>query len=181
MKVSRFDTAKHIAMQSAPIIVFLVSGWFSYMALVDDASSRLEWATRKEAELRMEFEAKHQKSAQLTSARRKHSELRSLVEGGLLLPQDAAIDSMQIVGEIAAAHGVTIRSTKDIGIEEFELYEQRGVEITVSGDFKSIGAFARDVAAAPQLIVPQSWSMRADRVLTLTARLGIIRFSDYED
>ena len=114
----------------------------------------LEGAERKEAELKVEFEDKAKRAAQLELYKEQLAEME-VSFGALLrqLPESTEVESLLVdVSQTGLASGLEIKKFKPSEEEKKGFYAELPIELQVSGSFHQLAEFVSGIAALPRIV-----------------------------
>lgn len=144
----------------AAFVAVLVAG-LSWWLLVQPKLPVLDTAEQKEAELKMQFEAKYRIAvnldaykAQLAMIKKDFSSmLRSLPTSN---ETPGLLDDITYVG---TASGLTFKMLNWQSDVPKEFYTELPIEMEVSGNYHSFGAFASKIAGLPRIVTLHDFSL----------------------
>lgn len=114
----------------------------------------LERAERKEAELKIEFEDKAKRAAQLELYKEQLAEME-VSFGALLrqLPETTEVESLLVdVSQTGLASGLEIKKFKPSEEEKKGFYAELPIELQVTGSFHQLAEFVSGIAALPRIV-----------------------------
>ncbi len=114
----------------------------------------LEGVERKEAELKVEFEDKAKRAAQLELYKEQLAEME-VSFGALLrqLPETTEVESLLVdVSQTGLASGLEIKRFKPSEEEKKGFYAELPIELQVTGSFHQLAEFVSGIAALPRIV-----------------------------
>ncbi len=121
----------------------------------------LEKAEKKEKELRVTFDKKQSKAANLEAYSQQLEEMKKSF-GALLrqLPNKTEIESLLTdISQTGIASGLEIEYFKPEGLSPKEFYAEFPIKLKVTGRFHQFGKFASGVAALPRIVTLRNISI----------------------
>ncbi len=114
----------------------------------------LEGVERKEAELKVEFEDKAKRAAQLELYKEQLAEME-VSFGALLrqLPETTEVESLLVdVSQTGLASGLEIKRFRPSEEEKKGFYAELPIELQVTGSFHQLAEFVSGIAALPRIV-----------------------------
>ena len=154
----------------ALFIVIVVSG-ISYFGIVSPKLPLLDQAEAKEAELKMQFQAKYRLAANLSAYKQQLAQIEEDFSSMLkLLPTrnetPGLLDDITYVG---TSEGLTFRLINWEKEIPKEFYTELPIRIEVSGGYHNFGEFVSKVADLPRIVTMHDFEVHTDQ--------GGLRFS----
>ncbi|VAW57161.1 Type IV pilus biogenesis protein PilO [hydrothermal vent metagenome] len=130
----------------------------------------LETAEKKEQELRVTFDEKQSKAANLEAYAQQLEDMKQSF-GALLrqLPNKTEIESLLTdISQTGIASGLEIEYFKPEGLSPKEFYAEFPIKLRVTGRFHQFGKFVSGVAALPRIV-----TMRNIKILKPKSKSGV--------
>lgn len=134
------------------VILILVAG---YYLLINDKRDELEREQAQEVTLRIDFEFKQQKSANLEAYEKQLADMRELLETMFRqLPGKTEMDKLLVdVSQTALAAGIDVQLFEPQQEAFKDFYAERPIIIRMLGDYHQFGEFVSGVAALPRVVI----------------------------
>lgn len=125
-----------------------------WVAVGEDKQDDLDKAIKEEKGLRVQFEEKAAKAANLEAYKEQIVELESLLDAQLRqLPNSNEVANLlDDISFIAQDNGLTLASIKWEPEVQKEIYTELPMNIHVTGTYEQLGSFAADTAALPRIV-----------------------------
>lgn len=140
------------------ILVVALGFWFDTKPQI----KTLERAQKKENELRLVFDQKQSKAANLEAYKQQLSEMKRSF-GALLrqLPNKTEIETLLTdISQTGIASGLEIEYFKPEGLSPKEFYAEYPIKLRVSGRYHQFARFISGVAALPRIVTVQDISIK---------------------
>ncbi len=183
---------KKIAHASWPIrsgAILLVCAALAYAGYHFDTKNQLTELKKNqasEATLRMTFEEKQEKSANLELYKEQLDEMRRTF-GNLLrqLPSKTEIPALIVdISQTGLASGLEIELFKPESEQKQDFYAEKPIQLKVRGAFHEFGMFASEIAALPRIVTLHDIILEPGKdngLMTMSATAKTYRYLDTED
>lgn len=174
-------------------VLFLCSAvagaWYSLDT--SDQLGRLETVAKKETELRLSFEGKHQKAANLEAYRQQLEEMKESF-GTMLrqLPNKTEVAGLLVdVSQTGLAAGLKFELFQPSGELMKDFYAELPIQVRVTGRYHEFGRFISGLAALPRIVTIHDVGIVAagdkrggdsEQLLTLKATVKTYRYLEEE-
>lgn len=137
---------------SALLIIILLIGYF---LLVQAKIEQLEVVQKLENSLRVTFEAKQAKAANLESYEAQLAEMRELLETMFRqLPSKTEMDKLLVdVSQTALGAGIDVQLFQPNAEAYHDFYAERPISVRMLGDYHQFGEFVSGVASLPRVVI----------------------------
>lgn len=147
------------------LFVAVVICGISYFAIVSPKLPLLDAAEKKEAELKLQFEAKYRLAVNLTAYKQQLAKIEEDFSSMLKsLPTrnetPGLLDDITYVGTSA---GLTFRLINWENEIPKEFYTELPIKIEVSGGYHNIGEFVSKVAGLPRIVTMHDFELKAEQ------------------
>jgi type IV pilus assembly protein PilO len=134
------------------LVVILVIGYF---LLVKAKTEQLELVQRLEGQLRVEFETKQAKAANLEAYEAQLAEMRELLETMFRqLPSRTEMDKLLVdVSQTALGAGIDVQLFQPNAEAYHDFYAERPISVRMLGDYHQFGEFVSGVASLPRVVI----------------------------
>ena len=132
------------------VVVLFLGYWFD----VKDQLQRLEQARQQEAELKITFETKARKAANLTAYEQQLDEMRESF-GAMLrqLPNKTEVAELLVdISQTGLASGLEFELFKPLDEIPRDFYAELPISIKVKGGYHEFGSFVSGLAALPRIV-----------------------------
>ena len=148
-----------------------------YFLLIKTKTEQLEIVQKKEIGLRIEFENKQEKAANLEEYEVQLAEMQELLETMFRqLPSKTEMDKLLVdVSQTALAAGIDVQLFEPQAEAFRDFYAERPISIRMLGDYHQFGEFVSGVAALPRVVILTMHDISLTR-----AKAGQSRFGDSE-
>jgi type IV pilus assembly protein PilO len=134
------------------LVIILAIGYFM---LIKAKTEQLEIVQKKEVALRVEFEDKQEKSANLEAYEVQLAEMQELLETMFRqLPSKTEMDKLLVdVSQTALGAGIDVQLFQP-GVEtHHDFYAERPISVRMLGDYHQFGEFVSGVASLPRVVI----------------------------
>ena len=135
-------------------IVFLLILGFAYWQDVSDQQRRLAEAVEQEATLRMTFEARQKKAANLEALKQQQEDIKQTF-GDLLrrLPNKTEIAALLVdISQQGLAAGLEFELFRPGAEQPADFYVELPIQIRVTGNYHAFGRFISGVSDLPRIV-----------------------------
>jgi type IV pilus assembly protein PilO len=134
------------------LIVILAIGYF---LLIKDKTEQLELVQNLENTLRVDFEAKQAKAANLESYEAQLAEMQELLETMFRqLPSKTEMDKLLVdVSQTALGAGIDVQLFQPNAEAFHDFYAERPISVRMLGDYHQFGEFVSGVASLPRVVI----------------------------
>lgn len=134
------------------LIVILAIGYF---LLIKDKTEQLEQVQNLENTLRIDFEAKQAKAANLESYEAQLAEMQELLETMFRqLPSKTEMDKLLVdVSQTALGAGIDVQLFQPNAEAYHDFYAERPISVRMLGDYHQFGEFVSGVASLPRVVI----------------------------
>jgi len=135
------------------LLVLVLS--IGYFLLVEDKIEQLERVEKQEVTLRLEFEYKQQKAANLEAYEEQLVEMRKLLETMFRqLPSKTEMDKLLVdISQTALAAGIDVQLFQPNAESKHDFYAERPISVRMLGDYHQFGEFVSGVASLPRVVI----------------------------
>ena len=156
---------------SVLLIIILVIG---YYLLIKTKTEQLELVQNLENSLRVDFEAKQSKAANLESYEAQLAEMQELLETMFRqLPSKTEMDKLLVdVSQTALAAGIDVQLFEPLAESFQDFYAERPIAIRMLGDYHEFGEFVSGVAALPRVVILTMHDISLKRAAAGQSRYG---------
>jgi type IV pilus assembly protein PilO len=130
----------------------VIGGWYYFDT--QKQLERLDTAERRESELRLTFESKQKKAANLEAYKQQLAEMQESF-GAMLrqLPDKTEVAALLVdVSQTGLAAGLEFELFKPVGEVPKDFYAELPIQIQVIGDYHEFGTFISGLAALPRIV-----------------------------
>lgn len=131
---------------------------------------QFEQSQQKEHTLKLDFEAKAAKAANLTLYQTQLDEMREIL-GTLLqqLPSEAEIPELIVdISQTALSNGLKINLFKPGQESQQDFYSEKPIELVMQGSYHQFAMFASDIAALPRIVTLHDIKLQRDEHKQMT-------------
>ena len=134
------------------LIIILAIGYF---LLIKDKTEQLEMVQKLENTLRVDFEAKQAKAANLESYEAQLAEMQELLETMFRqLPSKTEMDKLLVdVSQTALGAGIDVQLFQPNAEAYHDFYAERPISVRMLGDYHQFGEFVSGVASLPRVVI----------------------------
>jgi type IV pilus assembly protein PilO len=166
-------------------IIFVAVLGLGYWLDIKDQGIRLEKAESQESELRLAFEAKAKKAANLQAYEQQLAEMKETF-GAMLrqLPDKTEVAELLVdISQTGLASGLEFELFKPQVEVPKEFYAELPISIRVKGDYHEFGNFISGVAALPRIVTIHDVNIGRDKDsgLTMDILAKTYRYMDEEE
>lgn len=135
------------------LLAALITG--GYFMIISDKWDELERVEQREVTLKLDFEAKQQKSANLEAYEQQLEQMRELLKTMFRqLPSKTEMDKLLVdVSQTALAAGIDVQLFQPLVEESKDFYAERPIAIRMVGDYHQFGDFVGGVASLPRVVI----------------------------
>jgi type IV pilus assembly protein PilO len=148
---------------SAPVSVrYLILGFLlaiiigiGWALLIKTKTEQLELVQKREAALRVEFENKQEKAANLEAYEVQLAEMQELLETMFRqLPSKTEMDKLLVdVSQTALGAGIDVQLFQPNAETHHDFYAERPISVRMLGDYHQFGEFVSGVASLPRVVI----------------------------
>jgi type IV pilus assembly protein PilO len=134
------------------LVVILVVGWF---LMIKAKTEQLERVQKRELALRVEFEEKADKAANLEAYEAQLEEMQALLETMFRqLPNRTEMDKLLVdVSQTALGAGIDVQLFQPNAETHHDFYAERPISVRMLGDYHQFGEFVGGVASLPRVVI----------------------------
>jgi len=134
------------------LIIILAIG---YYLLIKAKTEQLELVQNLETSLRIDFENKQSKAANLESYEAQLAEMRELLETMFRqLPSKTEMDKLLVdVSQTALGAGIDVQLFQPNAEGHHDFYAERPISVRMLGDYHQFGEFVSGVASLPRVVI----------------------------
>jgi type IV pilus assembly protein PilO len=134
------------------LVIILAIGYF---LLIKAKTEQLELVQKKEVALRVEFENKQEKAANLEAYEAQLAEMQELLETMFRqLPSKTEMDKLLVdVSQTALGAGIDVQLFQPNAETLHDFYAERPISIRMLGDYHQFGEFVSGVASLPRVVI----------------------------
>lgn len=151
------------------VVVLFLGYWFD----VKDQMVRLDQARQKEAELKVTFESKARKAANLAAYEQQLDEMRESF-GAMLrqLPNKTEVAELLVdISQTGLASGLEFELFKPLDEIPRDFYAELPISIKVKGGYHEFGSFVSGLAALPRIVTVHDINIAPQEGAMLTMEL----------
>lgn len=148
---------------SAPVSVrYVILGFLlaiilaiGYFLLIKAKTEQLEVVKAKEVALRVDFENKQEKAANLEAYETQLAEMQELLETMFRqLPSKTEMDKLLVdVSQTALGAGIDVQLFQPNAERLHDFYAERPISVRMLGDYHQFGEFVSGVASLPRVVI----------------------------
>ncbi len=145
-------TSVRYTLLSLLLIVLIVIGYF---LMISDKWDELTRVRAEENTLKLDFQAKQQKAANLEVYQQQLAEMQDLLQTMFRqLPSRTEMDKLLVdVSQTALAAGIDVQLFEPMNEEPKDFYAERPISIRMMGDYHQFGDFVSGVASLPRVVI----------------------------
>jgi type IV pilus assembly protein PilO len=134
------------------LVIIIAIGYF---LLIKTKTEQLEIVQNKEAGLRVDFENKQEKAANLEAYEIQLAEMQELLETMFRqLPGKTEMDKLLVdVSQTALGAGIDVQLFQPNAEAHHDFYAERPISIRMLGDYHQFGEFVSGVASLPRVVI----------------------------
>jgi type IV pilus assembly protein PilO len=134
------------------LIIILAIGYF---LLIKTKTEQLEVVKKKEVALRVDFENKQEKAANLEAYEEQLAEMQELLETMFRqLPSKTEMDKLLVdVSQTALGAGIDVQLFQPNAERLHDFYAERPISVRMLGDYHQFGEFVSGVASLPRVVI----------------------------
>jgi len=134
------------------LVVILTIGYF---LLIKAKTEQLEMVQKLENSLRIDFEAKQAKAANLEAYEQQLAEMQELLETMFRqLPSKTEMDKLLVdVSQTALGAGIDVQLFQPNAEAYHDFYAERPISVRMLGDYHQFGEFVSGVASLPRVVI----------------------------
>jgi len=134
------------------LIIILAIGYF---LLIKAKTEQLEMVQNLENQLRVDFEAKQAKAANLEAYEAQLAEMQELLESMFRqLPSKTEMDKLLVdVSQTALGAGIDVQLFQPNAEAFHDFYAERPISVRMLGDYHQFGEFVSGVASLPRVVI----------------------------
>jgi type IV pilus assembly protein PilO len=134
------------------LIIILLIGYF---LLIKAKTEQLEMVQNLENTLRVDFEAKQAKAANLEAYEAQLAEMQELLETMFRqLPSKTEMDKLLVdVSQTALGAGIDVQLFQPNAEAYHDFYAERPISVRMLGDYHQFGEFVSGVASLPRVVI----------------------------
>jgi type IV pilus assembly protein PilO len=134
------------------LVIILAIGYF---LLIKAKTEQLELVQKRETALRVEFENKQEKAANLEAYEAQLAEMQELLETMFRqLPSRTEMDKLLVdVSQTALGAGIDVQLFQPNAETHHDFYAERPISIRMLGDYHQFGEFVSGVASLPRVVI----------------------------
>jgi len=134
------------------LVIILTIGYF---LLIKSKIEQLELVQNLETTLRVDFEAKQAKAANLESYELQLAEMQELLETMFRqLPSKTEMDKLLVdVSQTALGAGIDVQLFQPNAEAYHDFYAERPISVRMLGDYHQFGEFVSGVASLPRVVI----------------------------
>lgn len=134
------------------LIVILVVGWF---LMIKGKTEQLERVQQRELALRIEYEEKADKAANLEAYEEQLEEMQALLETMFRqLPNRTEMDKLLVdISQTALGAGIDVQLFQPNAEAHHDFYAERPISVRMLGDYHQFGEFVGGVASLPRVVI----------------------------
>ena len=134
------------------LVIILAIGYF---LLIKAKTEQLESVQKRETALRVEFENKQEKAANLEAYQAQLAEMQELLETMFRqLPSKTEMDKLLVdVSQTALGAGIDVQLFQPNAETHHDFYAERPISIRMLGDYHQFGEFVSGVASLPRVVI----------------------------
>ena len=173
-------------------IVVVVIGFLTWYLFVDDQQLELEGLERKEAELKIQFEEKQGRAANLQALKDQLAEMELMLQQMLKqLPSKTEMPDIIVdISQAALSTGIQSDLFKPGRESKREFYAEKPIELRMEGTYHQFGAFVSGVASLPRVVImtmhdielkPKAGTVLGSGALILQGTVKTYRYLDDDE
>ncbi len=126
-----------------------------YFLLIKTKTEQLDIVRKQEIVLRLDFENKQEKSANLEAYEVQLAEMQELLETMFRqLPSKTEMDKLLVdVSQTALAAGIDVQLFQPNAETHHDFYAERPISVRMLGDYHQFGEFVSGVASLPRVVI----------------------------
>jgi type IV pilus assembly protein PilO len=134
------------------LVIILAIGYF---LLIKAKTEQLESVQQREVALRVEFENKQEKAANLEAYEAQLAEMQELLETMFRqLPSKTDMDKLLVdVSQTALGAGIDVQLFQPNAETLHDFYAERPISVRMLGDYHQFGEFVSGVASLPRVVI----------------------------
>ncbi len=134
------------------LVALLVAGYF---LMIKDKYDQLQRAEQQELTLRVDFEEKQRKAANLGAYEQQLEDMQELLETMFRqLPSKTEMDKLLVdISQSALASGIDVQLFEPQAEAQQDFYAERPIAIRMMGNYHEFGEFVDAVAALPRVVI----------------------------
>lgn len=134
------------------LIIIMAIGYF---LLIKTKTEQLEVVQKRETALRVEFENKQEKAANLEAYEVQLAEMQDLLETMFRqLPGKTEMDKLLVdVSQTALGAGIDVQLFQPNAETHHDFYAERPISVRMLGDYHQFGEFVSGVASLPRVVI----------------------------
>jgi type IV pilus assembly protein PilO len=134
------------------LVALLVAGYF---LMIKDKYDQLQRAEQQELTLRVDFEEKQRKAANLNAYEQQLEDMQELLETMFRqLPSKTEMDKLLVdISQSALASGIDVQLFEPQAEAQQDFYAERPIAIRMMGNYHEFGEFVDAVAALPRVVI----------------------------
>ena len=134
------------------LVVILVVGWF---LMIKAKTEQLERVRQQELSLRIEYEQKADKAANLEAYEAQLEEMQALLETMFRqLPNRTEMDKLLVdISQTALGAGIDVQLFQPNAETHHDFYAERPISVRMLGDYHQFGEFVGGVASLPRVVI----------------------------
>jgi type IV pilus assembly protein PilO len=134
------------------LVIIIAIGYF---LLIKTKIEQLEIVQKKEVVLRIDFENKQEKAANLEAYEVQLAEMQDLLETMFRqLPSKTEMDKLLVdVSQTALAAGIDVQLFQPNAETHHDFYAERPISVRMLGDYHQFGEFVSGVASLPRVVI----------------------------
>jgi type IV pilus assembly protein PilO len=134
------------------LVIILAIGYF---LLIKAKTEQLEVVKQKEVALRVDFENKQEKAANLEAYEVQLAEMQELLETMFRqLPSKTEMDKLLVdVSQTALGAGIDVQLFQPNAERLHDFYAERPISVRMLGDYHQFGEFVSGVASLPRVVI----------------------------
>ena len=147
---------------ATPAVRYVILGFLvaiilaiGYFLLIKTKTEQLEIVRKQEIVLRVDFENKQEKSANLEAYEVQLAEMQELLETMFRqLPSKTEMDKLLVdVSQTALAAGIDVQLFQPNAETHHDFYAERPISVRMLGDYHQFGEFVSGVASLPRVVI----------------------------
>jgi len=144
-------SVRYVILSFLLVIIFAIG----YFLLIKTKTEELEIVQKEEVVLRIEFENKQEKSANLEAYEVQLAEMQELLKTMFRqLPSKTEMDKLLVdISQTALAAGIDVQLFRPGGETHHDFYAERPISVRMLGDYHQFGDFVYGVASLPRYVI----------------------------
>ncbi len=147
---------------ATPAVRYVILGFLmviiiaiGYFLLIKTKTEQLEIVRKQEVVLRVDFENKQEKSANLEAYEVQLAEMQELLETMFRqLPSKTEMDKLLVdVSQTALGAGIDVQLFQPNAETHHDFYAERPISVRMLGDYHKFGEFVSGVASLPRVVI----------------------------